>query len=141
MSEDFDPGSWDAGYNAAAIEHRTGYPCSRSYIGPNKEDFRNGMTAYRDEHDLPDDEFDLKGEYRMTNWRKIEILQEDGTWKEIDRSQLKKGDTFRMTEPTGERVKGHDESVAWLVTEDLKPVPPAGNFEVTCKAMMWRTTG
>jgi len=55
---DFDSNVWDAGYSAAEQEHKNGLPCSRNFIG-NSVDFRNGMTAYRDEHNLPDDDFDM----------------------------------------------------------------------------------
>lgn len=54
----FDSQVWDAGYDAAKREYTQGIPCSRNFIG-NSGDFRNGMTAYRDEHNLPDDDFDM----------------------------------------------------------------------------------
>lgn len=58
---------WKAGWNAAKAEHETAIPCSRNYVGSGQEaaDFRNGMTAYRDEKGLPDNEFDLVNEDKI----------------------------------------------------------------------------
>lgn len=62
-NEEFDQKAWDAGWKAAKAEHKTGHPCSQNYIGSDV-DFRNGMTAYRDEHDLLDDKFDMPENHR-----------------------------------------------------------------------------
>lgn len=58
--EDFNVERWDAGWEAAAREHKSGHPCSQNYIGHGGAavDFRNGMTAYRDQRGLSDEFFD-----------------------------------------------------------------------------------
>lgn len=40
----------------------------------------------------------------MDDLRRIEIKNNNGTWNKIEFSEMKKGDIFRMFEPTGEQV-------------------------------------
>ena len=56
--KDFYVSWWDAGWRAARRYHRNGTPIWRGYVpkGARYVDWRNGVTAYRDEHDLPDND-------------------------------------------------------------------------------------
>lgn len=94
MSEEFDPKSWDAGWSAAAREHKEGKVCSQNYIGDDL-DFRNGMTAYRDEHNLDDSQFDnaernfkplqsRDGDMKYTTGQKIRVIDSrKGTYNAV----------------------------------------------------------
>ena len=53
----------------------------------------------------------------MLDLRKVEILK-DGEWIEIEFSNLKKDDVFRMFESTGEEVRNdHEEDVFVALTD------------------------
>lgn len=53
----------------------------------------------------------------MSKLRKVEIKNNE-EWKEIEFSELKKGETFRMFEPDGEPVKDLNNRTEFLATSD-----------------------
>jgi hypothetical protein len=53
----------------------------------------------------------------MSKLRKVEI-KNNNIWEEINFSELKKGDTFRMFEPDGEPVKDLNNKTEFLATSD-----------------------
>ena len=60
-----DPDWWELGLDHAAEEHEKGIPISK-HDGPDDDrcwndyvDYRNAITAYRDDHNLPDGDYDL----------------------------------------------------------------------------------
>ena len=61
--------------------------------------------------------------------RKVQILK-NCEWIEVDFSELKLGDTFRMFEPTGESVVGDKGMSEWTVTSTPYPTNKDGVMAV-----------
>jgi hypothetical protein len=55
----------------------------------------------------------------MNKLRKIEIKNNNDTWKEVHFSELEKGDTFRMFEPDSEPVIDLNLRTDFLATSDV----------------------
>lgn len=54
----------------------------------------------------------------MSDVRRTEILTKTQQWKEIPFEQLRKGDTFRMFEPTGEPVLDENKNNIFYANSD-----------------------
>ena len=56
--KDFYVSWWNKGWRAAWRHHRKGIPIGRGFVpsGAKYADWRNGVTAYRDKHGLPDND-------------------------------------------------------------------------------------
>lgn len=53
----------------------------------------------------------------MIKTRRVEVFKKN-KWSEIEFTELKVGDIFRMFEPTGEFVTGIEGETEWICTSD-----------------------